>query len=698
LGANGNANHPGLDTIRFSDSLIEGVLLLTEGPLGISQPLKIVGPNNRQIISGVFPGNDLFILQGSDAENGIFYFGNLILTGGRSAIVSSDLFGDDITIENCLISGNGFNFSLPAINASLSISSSITIIDSTISNNHGGGVRGNNVVIERSFIANNNGRGVSATNVDVFDSTISGNNMTGNGGGIYADNVTLTRTNVSNNSSTGTGGGISASTVTINQSVVSGNNSTGRGGGIYAQGTLTLTESTVSNNLASLGSGGGIRATGPVTLIQSTVSGNRTMGVNADGGGIFSSAYVSLNQSTISGNSTAGIDAEGGGIFAAQNVTLTQSTVSGNSTTGNGAQGGGIFATNVTLTQSTVSGNETAGAASRGGGIYANNTVALTQSTVSANRTIGTNADGGGIRVNGNLTLTQSTVYSNHSALGLGGGIWSNNGQKNISGSIVAGNTAGGGNADLRLPLGSPSLTVNYSLIGTGVVPNAGGNNISSDTPLLGQLADNGGPTPTHALLPGSLAIDASNSALMTDQRGRSVPADLAGIPNAAGGNGSDIGAYEAQVAPSADFDGDGDVDGRDFLAWQRGFGTSNAVKADGNSDDDQDVDDSDLSVWQIQYGEEEELSAVSSQLSASENDALPFLAAPVNQSARGYLETENHIDALYVEEVDRALEQWNASTTLLGKFAPANPQGGPAVAPFGEMVARRGIKRLAVK
>jgi hypothetical protein len=56
----------------------------------------------------------------------------------------------------------------------------------------------------------------------------------------------------------------------------------------------------------------------------------------------------------------------------------------------------------------------------------------------------------------------------------------------------------------------------------------------------------------------------------------------------------------------NADFDADGDVDGRDFLIWQRGFGTPDALRQDGNAnpDVDGDVDGDDLIVWQSQYGE----------------------------------------------------------------------------------------------
>ena len=68
--------------------------------------------------------------------------------------------------------------------------------------------------------------------------------------------------------------------------------------------------------------------------------------------------------------------------------------------------------------------------------------------------------------------------------------------------------------------------------------------------PLLGPLQDNGGPAHTMALMPGSPAIDAgSSSGLGTDQRGDPRPLDFSGIPNAADGDGGDIGAFEVQKA-----------------------------------------------------------------------------------------------------------------------------------------------------
>jgi hypothetical protein len=52
-----------------------------------------------------------------------------------------------------------------------------------------------------------------------------------------------------------------------------------------------------------------------------------------------------------------------------------------------------------------------------------------------------------------------------------------------------------------------------------------------------------------------------------------------------------------------ADFDNDGDVDGADFLRWQRGVGTAGATNAQGNADGDSDVDGEDLAIWKQRFG-----------------------------------------------------------------------------------------------
>jgi CSLREA domain-containing protein len=128
-------------------------------------------------------------------------------------------------------------------------------------------------------------------------------------------------------------------------------------------------------------------------------------------------------------------------------------------------------------------------------------------------------------------------------------------------------------------------LTVNYSLIGTGIIPTDGTNNIVSDTPMLGPLADNGGPTQTHALLDVSPAIDAGDPSFVFnpaefDQRRAPFVRVFDG--DDAGGRRIDIGAYERQtvaglslVVDTVGDESDGDYSAGD-LSLREAIGLAN--------------------------------------------------------------------------------------------------------------------------
>lgn len=459
---------------------------------------------------------------------------------------------------------------------------------------------------------------------DDFDVTLKGLTISGgdsdfsNGAGILfssGGNLNIVGSSVRNNITEGNGGGIYApiGVVTLNGSNVSGN--TGQSGGaIFTNiGPVMLTASTVSGNSTNgnYGDGGGIRTfSGAVTLVDSAVIGNEVIGTVpfAAGGGIYThSGSVFLTGSTVSGNTSGYL---GGGIFTLfDTVTLASSTVSENSSY-SGA--GGINAGgSVTLDDSTVARNSTnTDFIFAAGGIRTwSGDVTLNNSTISGN-TSGSN--GGGITTfAGAVTLNNSTVTENAATRGVGGGIYIRAGNSNplltIRNSIVGGNSANDA-PDLQANSGSV-LDVDFSLIGdtTGGLTEAqiegitsGVGNLLDIDPLLGPLTDNGGPTQTHALLPASPAINAGDPGVLSsptefDQRGNGfIRVETGRI---------DIGAYESQIIPSADFDSDGDVDGADFLAWQRGFGRANAGRSDGNSDDDSDTDASDLAAWQVNYG-----------------------------------------------------------------------------------------------
>jgi hypothetical protein len=298
-----------------------------------------------------------------------------------------------------------------------------------------------------------------------------------------------------------------------------------------------------------------------------------------------------------------GLGGNAGGITSGRNLVIINSTISNNfagdggkggingsgGSGGQGGHGGGLTAGATTIIGSTISGNRSgrggdgpgyAGArAGEGGGIAASGPLVITNSTVTNNVTAeggngtrggGGGGDGGGIYVSHSLFITNCTVTNNRTSGfygGHGGGIYSSiSSPINIRNTIVANNTVATGGApdfDGQGPdLFGPVNSQDYNLIKdtTGAtIKGITTHNITGLDPLLGPLADNGGPTPTYALLPGSPAIDAGDDCITktdgclppsftadlpkpvtTDQRG-------AGYPRLASTT-VDIGAFEVQV------------------------------------------------------------------------------------------------------------------------------------------------------
>ncbi|HEX5874419.1 MAG TPA: choice-of-anchor Q domain-containing protein [Pyrinomonadaceae bacterium] len=256
------------------------------------------------------------------------------------------------------------------------------------------------------------------------------------------------------------------------------------GGGIWNRGTLTLDSCVVTGNQADIGAG--IVNLGALTIRRTTIANNTATDV---GGGIANmpgegTSFLQIDSSTISGNTTA---TQGGGIFNSGLLTLiTNSTISSN----NAFQGAGI--SNLSHLQ-------------------------MNGVTLAANSATG---NSGGIRNSGVVVFTNT---------------------------IIAGNTAPAGPDGAGLDFGS----LDYNLIGdtNGMqISGSTAHNITNVNARLGPLAHNGGLTQTHELLDGSPAIDVGLSSLLTDQRGSSRPVDNPAVTNAAGGNASDIGAYETPV------------------------------------------------------------------------------------------------------------------------------------------------------
>ncbi|NEO87790.1 MAG: CHAT domain-containing protein [Spirulina sp. SIO3F2] len=382
----------------------------------------------------------------------------------------------------------------------------------------------------------------------------SGQSVVVDGGGsgrlfnIGATNATINNLTLQNGSVGGSGGGIrhtGGGVLQLNTTTVSGNSSGSRGGGIYSQGFATVLNSTIANNSAS-DRGGGLVTFGNATVTNSTIDANSA---GARGGGIRSLGNVIVSNSTITNNSTG---TRGGGIYSDGIVGLTTSTVAGNSAN---IDGGGIVAINsdINILASTLAGNEAV--TGNGGGLsITNGNVTLSNSTLSGNIA---NDFGGGLFLNaGDATITNSTIAFNVAdsdtfGFGEGGGLHITGiGTHQIVNSIIANNSdlsMPGSNfadisADLSLSTMQNSLVQDITGISGTTLTNGVNGNIIGLDPQLAPLANNGGPTQTHALQTGSPALDAGDNAFATatDQRGQARIA-----------NGTiDLGALEVAITP----------------------------------------------------------------------------------------------------------------------------------------------------
>jgi len=344
------------------------------------------------------------------------------------------------------------------------------------------------------------------------------------------------------------------------------------GGGVSAvltiSGTAKVNLSGLTIRHGRAPNGGGIYNNGALTINNSIISGN-TAAISCSasfcdnsGGGIYNNGALTINSSTISGNDafiqcTIQCATLGGGIFNNSGVlALTNSTISGNSAScqisfpGRGfchSDGGGIFVGNgtVTISKSTISGNR----ANESGGIDNRATLTISNSTVSGNSAnFRGNAFGGGISNGGVLAINSSTISGNsaHGSLGsYGGDIYISNGTATpttLQNSIVANSTSGENCYGTMKSNG-------YNLIIDGSCNFNHAGDLNNHDPLLGPLQNNGGPTQTMALLPGSPAIDGGNPSGCTDSQGHLLQTDQRGMPrpDKEDSVGCDMGAYESQ-------------------------------------------------------------------------------------------------------------------------------------------------------
>jgi hypothetical protein len=288
-----------------------------------------------------------------------------------------------------------------------------------------------------------------------------------------------------------------------NRLTVSGNNSTRVF--IVASGTpsITLSGLTIAHGRVTDGAGGAIfdSGTGLLTISKCVVSGNAAFSEAGIHKGAVGGSSLTIVESTISGNTAL---SDVGGALGCSGVTgtITNCTISGNSAL---SRAGGIFqnsGSSLTITSCTISNNSITGAAGTGGGI---------------------------LQVSGASTRIRNTIIAGNSAQTASG--------QDVSGLFIS---------------------EGYNLIGKG----DGGTGFGQSTDQVGSnaapldarlapLQNNGGTTQTHALATDSTAIDKGESFGATaDQRGFTRPVDDPAVSNAAGGDGSDIGAFEATLGP----------------------------------------------------------------------------------------------------------------------------------------------------
>ncbi|MGE3618108.1 MAG: choice-of-anchor Q domain-containing protein [Gemmatimonadales bacterium] len=468
----------------------------------------------------------------------------------------------------------------------------VSITDAVIGGNFtggdGGGIRfldGVEATITNTGFVENGGSlggGISLWNASatLVNTLLNGNEGANRGGGIQARGgsvLTMTGGSLDTNHGGNSGGGLDldeASVASLTGVAIYQNRTEGSGGGVSVRGNagLTLVDCPVTFNRSDQ-SGGGLAglstAARPIAITNGEFSDNESGEL---GGGIFleNAAQATVTGTTIADNQT-GSD-PGGGIAKTQQaaLTLTASQITGNTgTTGGGLylvgagealvdrseisgntatlSGGGVATdANTLITNSTISGNT---AATRGGGVWSRsmpaNRPSLVNVTISGNSSLtgGGVAGGGVLGQGGSVDLINATIVGN-TATGSGAGLGAETGGViQLISSLLSGNTVGAASQNCAAGAGliaSASHNLSDDATCTAFTTPTDKNNTAAG--VAATLANNGGPTLTHALQAGSAAIDAGDptECLAGDQRGF-------------GRQGTcDIGAFEfGGVAPS---------------------------------------------------------------------------------------------------------------------------------------------------
>jgi hypothetical protein len=498
------------DLITFQSGLSGTITLGSTLTISDGGGLMIDGPGSGTLtVSGAGPEQHYRVF---DVTSQNSYYGTTIsgltVTNGHVDGRGGAIYNEDngrLTLTDDVISGS----TATSEGGGVSSNGNTTISGTTITGNASSDSAGGGLYLE-------SGGPFDIASAQIENSTITGNTANNNGGGIESKDVDLaiTGSQITNNTTGNYGGGIDAAYsmygLSISGSTISGNTATDGGGGLSVYNRdrgptspkyspVTIDTSTISNNNAPLGAGIDLVATqqgSPVKISASTISGNQG-GSNSFGGGLLLEGYayapVRTVDSTISGNSAT----NGGGVSVGYDG---REPLFGYSAHGS-----------LTFDNSTIAGNT---ADSTGGGIYLSQ-YNSTPEARSANSTSGPQPPSATLR---------STIVSGNTAAGS---------PQDLDQADPSSGGFDGAFSLVQHPGNAAFLSQNAMLTGVD--------------PQLGPLQNNGGPTETMLPSGTSPVIDQghSRSDLSTDQRGDQRTVDVNGIPNAVGGDGTDIGATE---------------------------------------------------------------------------------------------------------------------------------------------------------
>lgn len=304
------------------------------------------------------------------------------------------------------------------------------------------------------------------------------------------------------------------------------------GGCIYSQGSVFMNDAGAKYCIAQANGsgdarGGAVYARGGAILFESTISGSTAHSASgsAEGGGLYSPGSV-LAKYSIFRNNTASTDSGGGfggAAFLAGDVSIVASAIHANTAdhVGGLVLLGSNATGNLTIGNSTIADNYGSGSYF-GAGVYFGANAVVSNSTITGNVEANTNDS----KYGAGLSAKYGTTID-------------------LRSSIVSGNSLFDGSVDLPSDIGAaggaepPTLSGSNNLLGA-TASKAPADTLFTADPRLGPLGSNGGPTPTMALLTGSLAFNAGIGGGDYDQRGP-------GYPRLIGAN-VDIGAFESDA------------------------------------------------------------------------------------------------------------------------------------------------------